>query len=575
MTLLLAGILFLLSSYLFGCIGESREAPGDDGAEPRILSTNPDDSAMEADFNTIGTTLSAVEAESVVLAERQSSWSEGVGVLDNENSISACLTAVSTPLTQTIGSAYLDRISSLGSVQSRINDSTVSLQVTMRCFKSSNLTQYAKTVTSNWPSSNDSGNDSAEVTCPLTAPYGGFVRCRIKTASTLPFVYKGTSCGDGIAEVNSAPATLIGQFTGHEQEMGDDVPLLNNTDDPDTGFGVYGTDIGATFYEGGKMYFAFGDTYSMDSGPYGEPPGSEDGCLPGDCWRSNAMAWTDDFDASDGIQIKGWQTSATKPQWAMEVIPSNHQNTCDPHGERSKIPIAGLGYYNPDAGSGSRLLWYMSIRCFNFLSPPSIEVDHSAFAYSQSDGSFIGYAQYRPEEANFFAGTVWIDHFQSIVYLFGVGMDGGIRLARTETKNIGDMAAYSYWDGSEWKNDDNGDAAELKHAVSVLPAGHEGLRGEISVVWNSYANRFMMMGLNEVLGQIQLFQSPTITGPWSIVDRASTPNAGWYAPMLSEHYMGNAGKDLYFLLSNTYVYNVGLFKASIDNRNTMINCDTP
>jgi hypothetical protein len=140
----------------------------------------------------------------------------------------------------------------------------------------------------------------------------------------------------------------------------------------------------------------------------------------------------------------------------------------------------------------------------------------------------------------------------------------------------------------EWVRDSNGDYLEgipqthggwFSAAADIIPVSSStGPRQELSVAYNSYANRFTMMMLNLIGNQIELWQSPSIIGPWTRVSGAAddklptgTP-VGVYAPYMSEAHAKGAGRENYFLLSEWFdVYNVGVWRF-LANRATVSNC---
>ena len=133
-------------------------------------------------------------------------------------------------------------------------------------------------------------------------------------------------------------------------------PSLNNTGQVN----VYGTDLGSMFlHSDGRLYFLFGDTF----GPPGTP-GSAD-------WRSNTMAYTTDYAASDGISFEGWITSPSGQ--ARALVEGNHDPN-DGSGEVTKIPTAGWSY------EGRQFMWFMSVKQWG--GPGQWDVNYAEIAYS-------------------------------------------------------------------------------------------------------------------------------------------------------------------------------------------------
>lgn len=508
---------------------------------------------------------------------RTSKMSGAVGVLDDTDATIWCL-----PYTQTTGGPIgargsLTKVNSDGTSQENYVSSSVEQRVRIQCFANANLTGSSTTYTSGWSSDKTSTSP-----CPSSRPYAGFLRCQVRTSLKTPFVYAGTSCGNGITSVSPNPATCAGQVTGQAATIC--APLINDTSAQG---GVFGTDVAATFYEGGKQYFAFGDTCSgfEDTNGDGEPD-----CLD---WRSNTVAWGSDFDpATGGIAISGWEHTSGNPSWAVEAIPSAHQPGCTGTQEISKIPGAGFGYFT--SGTHQSVIWYTSVNCWDATADGSQywmnKASHSAFAYQTPNGYWMPWSpRWETATANFHPGAIWVNRINGDVYLFGVAWyGGGVRLARVSTMGASSPSSYKYWNGSTWVADSNGDGQEAAPGKTayIIP-NSPGLRAEMSVVWNSYVNRFMLMGLRWRNGggdgvTLELWQSPTpaanaswpddyLKGTWKRIATSYAP--GYYAPMLSESYLMNGGKDAYFLLSNWTSYNVALYNFSV-NRSTIRYCDT-
>jgi hypothetical protein len=172
----------------------------------------------------------------------------------------------------------------------------------------------------------------------------------------------------------------------------------------------------------------------------------------------------------------------------------------------------------------------------------------------------------------------------------------GVRLARVQARfdYIVDRSQYQYWNGLTWVQDVNADMLE------AVPQAQGGLwgssadlisatvatqpRSEISVAFDSYANRFVMMLTNVARAQVELWQAPAVTGPWSwVAVNGQLPNyngftfdgsgAIVYSPFTSDQVLSNGGGDVYFLLSElsagnnqpppSNLYNVGLWHYAV------------
>ncbi|MDQ3327321.1 MAG: DUF4185 domain-containing protein [Chloroflexota bacterium] len=312
-------------------------------------------------------------------------------------------------------------------------------------------------------------------------------------------------------------AHVIAQLTGPGS--------LNRTD---TQWNLYGTDLGHMFEHGDRTYFVFGDSY----GPDKRHP------------RSNAMAWSDDHEPSgglhfDGMIVDGWG-------WAKELLPAKKLWGI----ETTVIPTAGIS-------DGQRMyLHYMSVRRWG--KPGHWRAGHAGMAYSDDTGqTWTKHPGARwPGNSNF-VQAAFVRHGDH-VYMFGIpaGRFGAPQLARVAPDSLLNGTAYRYWTGSGWDTDRHQDAGVL------LP----GPVGELSVQWNSYYGKWLMLYLNEHRAAIVLRTADTLTGPWgaeiAVVGAATHPQL--YAPYITPRW--NDGPDIYFTLSLFGPYNVYLMRTALRGR---------
>ncbi|NOX38672.1 MAG: DUF4185 domain-containing protein [Calditrichaeota bacterium] len=312
----------------------------------------------------------------------------------------------------------------------------------------------------------------------------------------------------------------VGQLTGQ--------PSMNNTG----AVNVYGTDLGSMFLHGdGRIYFLFGDTF----GPPG-PPG-----VSGD-WRSNTMAFTTDFVARDGIIFDGWITDSLGR--ARALIEGNHDPN-DGSGEVTKIPTAGWS-------NGKRqFMWFMSVKRWG--APGHWEANYSEIAYSDDNGyTWMRSGVRWAGNSNFVQVAVARD--SAYLYLWGIpaGRFGGVKLARVLPEEVLNPSAYQYYTGAGWSHRE-------ADAATIVPAPV----GELSVIWNAYLNRWLMMYLNENTGCIQARFARQPTGPWSAPRTVTCSDAypALYGAFMHPKYTENGGQTVYFLMSQYGPYNVFLMKV--------------
>ncbi|MGI4788763.1 MAG: DUF4185 domain-containing protein [Janthinobacterium lividum] len=320
--------------------------------------------------------------------------------------------------------------------------------------------------------------------------------------------------------------TCVARVTG-ASPPGEELPNPNQTD---LKYQLYGTDLGilwATAEQ--KVMIAFGDSYGRKWGGAGAGPMSAD-------WRSNTLALSDDTDPTAGLSFT--TMIQDKPGHAGDLIPARRDSD-----EHTVIPTAGIA-----VGTRS-YLYFMSVRQWG--APNFWRTNLAGLAYSDDNGK----TWVRSEKAVWKNSPQWDDPFQQgafaksggFVYLFGTpnGRQGDIFLARVPQAKVLEKAAYQYWDGQKWQ------ANELS-AVAVA----KGPAGELSVAYNSFFHRWLMVALDADQKALVLRDAAALTGPWStptiLVTSADYP--GLYGGYIDP--LHNDGKDLYFTLSQWQPYNV-------------------
>jgi hypothetical protein len=222
-----------------------------------------------------------------------------------------------------------------------------------------------------------------------------------------------------VAGLEGTP-TLHGQLLGDHYELGMPAkPLFNDTG---AQAAVVGTDLGYQFLAQGSMYLGFGDTWENDAtspGPNG--------------FRGSVLAHTHDFDPSDanGIVLEGWDTAASSPTVAREVIPSPH----DQSGNTKLTAIGTAGFGMTEGSVGYRFLWFAAIKTWSPFT-----TNESTLAWSSNGEAFQRGDQAQgvhpprwPFQSYFGPGAVWVDREQGYIYFFGVRTyqaECPIRLAR-------------------------------------------------------------------------------------------------------------------------------------------------
>lgn len=308
---------------------------------------------------------------------------------------------------------------------------------------------------------------------------------------------------------------------------------INQTD---TRWDVYGADLGHMFMYENRLYMVFGDTFggSRVANPFLSVPRPD--------WRSNVLAIAD----TTSRPVNGlWLTDmiTDRPGHAAELLGSIKLYGT----EETVIPSYG-------ASVGSRMfLYYMSIN--RFTSPGNWYANYSGVAFSDDGGHTWTKdpAVTWPADSGF--SQVALVDAGPYFYVYGTtaGRYGSLRLARVPRKQLLDLSAYQYWNGSSWT------AGDFRAAVDILPAPI----GELSVQWNSYYRKWIMMHLLASSGQIVLRTSDSPVGPWTtpkpVVGLAQFPEAN--APYITPIW--NDRSDIYFTMSVYGPYQVYLMHTSL------------
>lgn len=319
----------------------------------------------------------------------------------------------------------------------------------------------------------------------------------------------------------SSAAAVVSKMTGP-----------GSVSDTPARWGVYATDLGIMWDNGaGEVLTAFGDTF----GEQWAPPGGN-----GNDWRSQVLLRSADTVLEDGMTFSS--ASEDWPGHAQELIPSlKIDNT-----EMTVIPTAGISV-------GTRqYLGYMSVR--HWGEPGSWDTNYAAIAYSDDNGdTWItegGPRWDNPDGSNRFQMASFVRR-DGFVYMFATpnGRNDAAYLARVSEGEILSKTAWRYWTGVEWSE-------SQENAVPVV----EGPVAELSVQWNEYANRWLMVYMRD--SEIVLRSALSPTSAWSdpevlvSADDYPGPYGGFLHPWSS-------GSELYFALSQWNPYNVYLMRVGI------------
>ncbi len=365
----------------------------------------------------------------------------------------------------------------------------------------------------------------------------------LMTMMILSFIvptFNETQAGENDStELTATKAKKIARVTGVTLED-ESIPNPNQTD---TNYGLTATDLGiiwdaTTDPEDKKVMIAFGDSYDDGWGGFGgggDPEG----------WRSNVLALSTDTDLSDGLSFSTMITEEGDDSYAKEIIHSEHDTSGS--GDFTAIPTAGITV-------GDRhFIHYMQIR--NWGANGRWNTNFSEIAYSDDEGQNWTKSGVKWEATSKFAQAAYVKE-GGYVYMFGTpaGRFDSAYLARVAEVEMLEKEKYEYWDGSEWVQDD--EAA----AVPVIDAPVS----ELSVAYNSYYDKWIMLYLNENRYAIVMRSSSELTEGWSAETEVATGAEfpGLYGSYI--HPWTNDGRDLFFVMSEWGPYNVVLMKAELD-----------
>ncbi|WP_136057529.1 DUF4185 domain-containing protein [Microbacterium sp. K24] len=329
--------------------------------------------------------------------------------------------------------------------------------------------------------------------------------------------------------------TEIAQLTGPD--------AMNDT----ASVSVAGTDLGSMVNVGDKTFFLFGDTFGE------RDPESIGG--QGGFWRSNVAAWTTDDDPTDGIDFEGWVEDDIG--LAAALVEGDHDAN-GAGGEVTKIPTYGF------AIGETIYVSYMSVKFWG--EPGAWDANHSALIVSRDGGKSwapVDGVEW-PGDSNFiqFATAQVTDGGEDWIYFWSIpsGRFGGVQLMRVRATEgaVEDQASYSYFAGLEgheprWSDD-------MTDAETIV----EGTIGELSVMWSTYLERWVMTYSDA--GSAYIREGITPWGPWGdpleLVPGSEYP--GLYSPYLNPRYVTEDGRRIHFTLSLWDPYNVFWFSADLE-----------
>lgn len=353
-------------------------------------------------------------------------------------------------------------------------------------------------------------------------------------------------------------AQLIGPTPTSPQAAGAASPYsINNT----TRWGICGGDLGSLIYDQGTAYITLGDNYTSCPPGTGGPGG---GLQPPD-WRSNALGVIPaPTNFSHGLHITRWISQ--DGTHAAEVIPSQHdagdcQNTRMPGCEVTRIPTYGF------AVQGHLFLAFMSVH--HWGDAGMWDVNYASFASSADHGKTWTVQTSRitwGPHSNFAQVAAMPDPSGRYLLFYGIpgGRFGPVKLMRTLNTVQGVLTPkdYTYYAGvgatgqPRW-------SARASDAVVVADAP----TGELSVIYDAGLKRWLMTDL-EGGGDLVIRSAVQYWGPWSrsatLASQARFP--GLYGAFMNPHFVTDAGRTIYFVMSQWNPYAVFWMKATLRSK---------
>ncbi|MFX1403865.1 MAG: DUF4185 domain-containing protein [Promethearchaeota archaeon] len=321
------------------------------------------------------------------------------------------------------------------------------------------------------------------------------------------------------------PQEMVCQLTGED--------ALNDT----TIVNVYGADIGLMVTFQDCLHFIFGDTFGPDKGD----------------WRSNTMAYTTDPDPSDGITLSGWITDSAT-HLAKELIHSAKIDEIEMTAIPTTAVVVGDYLY----------VYFMSV--ISWGDGGSWTCNNASIAYSLDGHTFIEALNMSwPGNSHFIEwgivkGGSGAPSTGGYLYFLttGSGRFDSCYLVRVLETQILNQSSYQYFTGFSVTDIPLWSAYDSE-AEPIIDAP----TGEITVMWNTYLAKYILMNLDDVAKKIYVRIAQSPWGPWStpftILSRPEY--LGFYAPNIDPNLVEDNGRIVYFTMSLWNEYNVYLMKV--------------
>jgi hypothetical protein len=389
-------------------------------------------------------------------------------------------------------------------------------------------------------------------------PYCGFCMSRWITLLLCVLTGCGSSNGEnGQPPVVRGPSgcTKVCQLIG-DGDLETGLPTNNQTW---TRSGIYGTDLGASFEHGGKLWFLFGDTV-------GASMNDED-----------SIAWSEDTDPEDCLDLT-FLTDANG-KWIPPVVPGVSL-------EAFEVPMEGV------SAGGSMYAYFTTDHTEQHIMGRSILARSNdeglTFEYIadiSTLGPFINLAVEVVDNASW-PGLPESSGQGLLIWGSGEYRQSSVSLAFQPLDQIEDPSSIRYYAGSDSWSTSEADAIPLFEETCV---------GELSVLWNPHLEKWLMTYNCGWPRGILFRTADQPWGPWSKSAVLFDPDAdggychfmhvSWeveqcdnvYDPGRENEYGGEygpyqigrfarataGGSMVYFTMSTWNPYNVVLMRAEL------------
>ncbi len=249
-----------------------------------------------------------------------------------------------------------------------------------------------------------------------------------------------------------------------------------------TRYGVAGTDLGVSFEHNGELVFLFGDTVGRNAFP-----------LSG---KDDSFAHTADFTAADGLNLTFYTGKPERflPPWVAGISQSAFEVPME------GVEVNGAAYvffttnHTQEQTMGDAMLAKLNDETLNFT-----------YLYTFSTDKFIN-VHTAVVENRLLSGLPESTGEGLLIWGSGEYRASDPYLAFMPLDSIEDKSALCYFAGLT----DEGNPIWSKNEAAAQPLFHDPVIGELSVAWNQYLERWIML-----YAGVAMRSAPQPWGNWS------------------------------------------------------------